>query len=211
MTTIDLIKEGVLLGLLLAVMVGPIMITIIQSCLKGGKVAGFEVGIGIWISDFLILGLVYFGIIKLSEVAFGFSFGSILKYLGALIFMTIGLFVAIRKYKDFRVAETKTSLVEHGKYMLKGFLVNTINPFTFIFWISVVGSRIIPRNLTDSQSYIFLGSILFMIILSDSLKVLLSDWIRTQMKFKYLVYTQRIAGVCLFLFGIYLLFFELPL
>lgn len=203
----QLIQEGVAFGLLLSVMVGPIVITLIQSCMQGGKVAGFEVSAGIWLSDIIILTIAYLGLVSLTEKIGGYSIESWLQYLGGAVFLAVGFVIMIRKYRDMRSEPIHHKWTDHGKFFVKGFLVNTVNPFTFVFWIGVTGSRIIARGLDDRQAWIYLFSILFMIVLTDSIKVLLSDYIRDRINFKALVIVQRIAGGILAAVGLYLLIF----
>jgi len=207
MTDFQLIREGIGFGLVLAVMVGPILITLIQSCLQGGRVAGFEVTAGIWLSDAIIMSLAYYGLVSLQSAVGGFSLESWLQYLGGAIFLMIGLFIALRKYKDFRTEAYQMKALDHGKFFVKGFLVNTLNPFTFIFWFTVAGSQVVARDLSERQAWIYLGTILGVIIITDSLKVLLSHWIRDRVAFSVLVWAQRIAGIILGGVGIYLLLF----
>ncbi len=207
MTDFQLILEGLGFGLLLAVLVGPIVITLIQSCFQGGKVAGFEVTAGIWVSDIIILTASYYGMVSLSQRLGGFSLESWLQYLGGAIFLLVGGYIAIRRYEDFRQKIHISTITDHGKYFAKGFIVNTINPFTFAFWLTVCSSQILGRGLNERQAWVYLLSIFFTIVLTDSMKVLLSDWLRTKIPFKILTIVQRIAGLALAIVGLYLLLF----
>ena len=51
--------EGLVLGMLLAVSLGPIFIALTQTSLEKGIKPGLTVGSGIWVSDFIIVYLVY--------------------------------------------------------------------------------------------------------------------------------------------------------
>ena len=93
----------------------------------------------------------------------------------------------------------------YGLLWVKGFLVNTINPFTVFFWISVIGTMVVKRGLDGQASTLFLGSILCTIVATDTLKILLAERIRTRLRPIHLVFLRRIAGVSLLLFGLILL------
>ena len=57
----QLIWEGVRLGLLLSLLVGPILVGIVQAGVEQGFRAGLSVGFGVWISDVIFISLVYWG------------------------------------------------------------------------------------------------------------------------------------------------------
>jgi len=49
--------EGILFGLTLTILLGPIFIVLIQSSLENGSKAGLIAASGIWISDIIIVVL----------------------------------------------------------------------------------------------------------------------------------------------------------
>jgi len=49
--------EGILYGLVLAAMLGPIFVALTQTAIEKGAKAGLTVGLGIWISDLLIIDI----------------------------------------------------------------------------------------------------------------------------------------------------------
>ena len=55
----SLILEGIMLGCLLAVSLGPIFIALTQTSIEKGVLPGLTVGSGIWISDFIFVYVFY--------------------------------------------------------------------------------------------------------------------------------------------------------
>ena len=120
-----------------------------------------------------------------------------------LIVFGIGAFL-----KKVKIGPEKKyfSAKNYAGFWMKGFLVNTINPFTFIFWLGVISTYVIARKITGTQAFIFLGSILLTIISTDSIKILLAKKIKQKMQSHQLQWFNRVAGIGLFFFGIYLIY-----
>ncbi len=194
------IAEGILGGLSLAILLGPIFIVLVQTALERGARAGLSVGTGIWTSDFLIIGLFYYFLSKIQNVVedpdFIFWFGAI----GGLIMFGFGIYLALQK-TSLDYSKVKINAVRFFGYWTKGFLVNTINPFTFIFWIGFITSFVISRRLDGHDSSLILGSILLTIVITDSLKVILAKMILKKLNEGLLSKVNRIAGVAVAIFG----------
>ena len=65
----NLILDGLLLGLTLAILLGPIFVALTQTGIQRGVRAGLSVGTGIWISDILVIVTAYFFIKEIDEIA----------------------------------------------------------------------------------------------------------------------------------------------
>lgn len=195
------IAEGILGGLSLSILLGPIFIVLVQTALERGARSGLTVGTGIWTSDFLIVGLFYYFLSKIQNVVedpdFIFWFGAI----GGLIMIVFGVYLSLRK-TTLDYAKVKISAVHFLGYWTKGFVVNTINPFTFIFWLGFITSFLITRRLDGFHSSLLLGSILLTIIITDSLKVILAKLIRKKLNEGLLSTINKIAGIAVSIFGL---------
>lgn len=199
------ILEGLLFGLFLSISLGPIFIALTQTAVEKGGRAGMTVGLGVWISDFLIVGLTFFFIKRISSTIESESFQFWLGMAGGIVMILFGL-GSIMKKVDLDLNERKHEYKDYLGFGLKGFLVNTVNPFTFLFWLSTISTYIIGRKINNTEATIFLGSILFMIIFSDSLKVILAKSIRSKLQSKHIEAFSKVAGVGLFCFGLYLIY-----
>jgi len=197
--------EGIALGLMLTIMLGPILIALIQTSLENGGSAGLAVGLGIWLSDLLIIASSYFALNLIGDVVKGGGFRYWLGLIGGLVLIIFGIGAFLKKVK-IGPEKKYFSAKNYAGFWMKGFLVNTINPFTFIFWLGVISTYVIARKITGTQAFIFLGSILLTIITTDSIKILLAKKIKQKMQSHQLQWFNRVAGVGLFLFGIYLIY-----
>lgn len=198
------VAEGVLFGLTLSILLGPIFVVLVQASLEKGAFAGMVAGLGVWISDIIIVisSLLFMRRISpyIQSNGFIFWFGLI----GGIFLIVTGLITAVRKGNiDFRKSRlnAKNILV----LWVRGFLVNTVNPFTFIFWLSVISSLVTGRQLNSLETWLFAGSIMGTIVLTDSLKVFLAKSIRYKINNDKLTILNRVAGVALIIFGFVLM------
>ncbi len=201
----EFIIEGILLGLFLAISMGPIFVTLTQASIEKGALAGLTVGFGVWISDILILGACLLTIGKINQVVNGESFQFWMGLSGALVLFVFGVMLLIKK-PVLSEAKEMLSVKSFATFFTKGFLINTINPFTFIFWLSVLSTYMIGRKTSNQDLSILLFTIMFMIIISDSFKVFLAKLIRNKLEYKHLVIISQSAGVGLIIFAAVMLY-----
>jgi len=198
--------NGILFGLLLTIMAGPIFFALVQAGIERGFRAGFVMGLGIWFSDIIIVLGVYQGVsyfMKAIEMA-GFKLW--MGIAGGVILILIGLFTLLSPPPDMDVPkDIKTSTASYFTLFGKGFLINTINPFTFFFWVSVMTSVVIKEEMGTSSALFFFGGIIGTIMVTDSLKVVLAKFIRKVLKPVHLLWTRKIAGSALIIFGVALM------
>lgn len=196
--------EGVLFGLSLSILLGPIFIALTQSSIEQGHKAGLSVGLGIWISDLIFIIITYLFINKISETVTGDQFKLIMGIIGGLVLIVFGL-LAIFRQPQLGDRGKFSGLRHYFQFFSKGFLVNTINPFTFVFWISVISTYVLGKGTNKTESLLFLGSILMVIIITDSLKVFLANLLRKILKEIHVIWINRIAGISLGIFGVLLI------
>lgn len=198
------ILEGILYGLTLSILLGPIFIALTQSAIDRGYQAGIAVGVGIWFSDFLFITITYQFIQNISQAVNGEAFQLTSGILGGIILIGFGAYSFLKK-PGLSGPQDMKGIKTYFQFFVKGFLVNTVNPFTFVFWISVISTYILARNITPVESFQFLSSILFVIILTDSLKVFLAHILRKFLTNHHILWINRIAGGALAVFGILLI------
>lgn len=200
-----LLLEGIGWGLFLSILVGPIVFALIQTGIEKGFQSGMVVGLGIWISDLLFITLTYYGINYVRKVAevdgFKFWLGSI----GGLVLLVVGIYTYFTRPEIPSQSLIKRSTSSYLKLFLKGFFINTLNPFTVFFWLTITGTVIIERSLDWYGSFLFYSGLLGTIIISDSAKVFLAKSIRPKLNASNLMWVRRIAGVALAVCGVLLM------
>lgn len=208
----SLIIQGVLIGLLLSVLAGPIFFIYIEVASEKGFRAALAVGIGAWLSDLLFILLVTLGVgsfISLIEWE-GFKFWFAL--FGGLMLIVYGIStIYIANGKKTKL-KNKIPISTDKKYIslfLKGFSINTLNPFVALFWLGTMGilTALIDNKIPGlNQKFEFFASIIIVIVITDILKMYLSKKIKLILKSPGALYNlQKIIGIILIILGIVLI------
>jgi threonine/homoserine/homoserine lactone efflux protein len=201
-----LLLDGIKFGLALSLLVGPILFALLQTSIEQGFRAGWMVGLGIWISDLLFVLATYFGIYYVVALTNWSGFELTLGIVGGVILILFGIGALVLKPPTLQGFEKKA--VRFSSYFslwLRGFLINTFNPFTFFFWIGMSAFLFSERNLQPDEARLFYGGLLGTLVLTDSLKVALAKLIRRWLKPVFIFWLRRIVGIALIVFGVVLM------
>lgn len=216
--------QGALLGLSLSFMVGPLLFAIVQASLERGFRAGFALAAGIWTSDLLYIVLVYQGVDALAALTALPDFRIWAGLAGGLVLVFFGLGSLLRQKVPTaddhhttadRVLDALDGQeppgIEHNwmrwgypGYWLRGFLLNTINPFTVFFWLGIASAVIVPNQWTPKETLTFFGGMLFALIVTDTLKAYAAKRVRHFLTPRHTRWVQRGIGLVLLVFGIVL-------
>lgn len=201
-----ILAQGIYWGLLLAILVGPLLVALIQASLEQGTKAGLMVGLGIWVSDLSFILAVYFGFRYIDQWVQWDGFQLSVGAVGAVILLITGIITLITVPPKL---DNENHLLKgtSGSWGLwsKGFLINTVNPFTVIFWITVMNAVILEKNFDGTQSTLFFSGLLGTIIFTDSLKIILAHKIRHRLTARHLWWVRRVAGIALIVFAFLLI------
>ena len=194
---IDAIVKGVLVGLFMAISVGPTLFAVIKYSINYSYRAGLAFVLGVSLSDILFVTVAniaahWLELLKPYEryIAFG----------GGALLIVIGLAGLIRKQKPIR-ADSSTVAVKNSHYakiFVSGFLVNTLNPGALITWL---GAVTLIANTTAWYRVILFGTCLIIILSIDFSKVFLAEKIKRFLTTKRIVYVQKFSSICLSLIG----------
>lgn len=209
----ELFLQGIIAGLGLAILVGPLLFALIQESIERGAVAGLMVALGIWMSDALFITAVYSGAGYLDQVQQWPWFRPSLAIGGSIIlfFVGLGMIWKASPNMDLSAVSDAKEKMTYWSLWLKGFLINTINPFTVFFWIFITNAMV-KEGASSAGLLSFFVGILGTIIFTDSLKVSLAEKIRNKLKPLHIYRMRIISGSVLILFGVSFLirFFLLP-
>ncbi len=202
MQLMDAVIKGLLLGLFLAVSVGPTLFAVIQYSLNHNYKAGLAFVLGVSISDIMYVTVANVASRWLEALnQFKYQIG----IAGAIILMFVGGAGIIKKYKPVRPSSEKT-IISGGHYFriwLSGFIINTINPGVIITWLAAVTAT--ATGSTTTYRIVLFGTCLGLILSIDFLKVFLADVIGRKLTPRRIMYLQKTSAICIFLIGIALL------
>lgn len=189
--------QGVQLGVILFFLVGPLFLLILEETIKSGKRAAFLLAFGLWISECMFALISHFG---LHSVFAGKEIDYRIGFIAAFILIIAGISSIKSRNKIHEVTELK--FVKSSNLFLKGFLVNTFNPFVLLFWLGIATQ--VTYDPKGTKFFYF--GLLATIILGDLVKIFFSDKISQKLKPKHLVYLRALGGALLIIFGLVIIF-----
>ena len=198
--------SGIGFGLTLSIMIGPIFFALIHAAIDRGFRAGTLVGAGVWVSDLSFILLVYYGISYIRAITSLSGFTFYTGMAGSVILLFFGIGTIINAKKSISIDDDQELPVTWFSFWLRGFLINTINPFTVFFWLSVISSVVVKEQPQQHEIWWFLTGIFCTIVSTDLLKIILAKTLRRWMKPKFIRSMRYASGVALLLFGLTLFF-----
>lgn len=206
----SLLYEGVIMGFVLSVMTGPIFFTILQISMDYGKKSGIAFTSGLWISDFLFIYILFNSFHYFEQIMRIPDFEFIVGTIGGMILMAvgIGMFLQGLKINKIKAEDSESLTVSKNSYLghwIKGFLINTINPFTIVFWASIVSTTLGMSQYTWEEVYPFFFGLMSVIVITDIIKVFLSNRIKAFLSDQIISKIRIITGIIVFIFGLVLI------
>lgn len=199
-----MLLEGILLGLTLSLMVGPLLFAIVQAGLAGGFRVGAAMATGVWASDVLFALLAYFGTSALTAFTALPNFRLWAGLLGGLLLISFGLVHLLKPSAPVPTLDLTSPPISLWHYTVRGFLINTVNPFTVFFWIGIGSGVIATHQNGGGVALRFFGGMLCTLALADLLKAWGAKSLRQWLTPQHLRWVQRSIGVLLIAFGVVL-------
>lgn len=197
--------NGILFGLLLTIFIGPVFFALIQTSIEKGFVAGTFMAIGIALSDALYISITYFG---LSQIINPDKVNAGLGVVGGLIMVGFGLASYFKPVSPVEIKKIHLKQ-KYGFFrpIVKGFLLNGINPSVFVFWIGIASMATVNYGYTGVVAIVFFASIIITVFLTDILKSFIAQKLKTILTYKFMSIMNKAVGIGLFLFGLRLFYF----
>ncbi len=198
-----MVSQGIIWGLSLSFLIGPLLFSIVDASLERGFRAGLSVAAGIWISDVLFAVGVHGGIKVLASIAASPDFKFWAGIAGGILLIGFGVTSLItRQTRRVPVLVLIKSPKSYFSYFLRGFLINTINPGTLFFWLSITGAVIIPNGWNSAETWWFFTGMLGTLVIADTLKAYGAKLLRRVLLPAHTRQLQRGIGLLLIIFGV---------
>ncbi len=206
---ISIFFEGVLLGLVIAITLGPAFFTIIQTSIDKGFKYGVIIAIGISLSDITIIILCYLGIYQFID-GFDHKYKLYAGIIASIILIGFGIYTYLKKPDIIKRRSPKIFDKKNSKpykkytYLLKGYFLNIANPFIIIFWLASMSwvSAQAEQGKLLNYIFIFFAGTLITVLGTDLLKSFIANKIKMHLKPRKLLWINRIVGILLVIFGI---------
>jgi threonine/homoserine/homoserine lactone efflux protein len=200
------ILNGLVLGLLISVMIGPVFFILIHISIREGLKSAIAMDIGIVLSDAAAIAVAYFGMAALLENPTNkmyFIIG------GAIVLIIYGIMQFIQKKPREEISGKKTvfKFKKTNPWVLfvKGFIYNLMNPSALIFWITTVGGALTLYEDRPSLVIVQFATTLSVVFGLDVTKAFFAQKLRNIVKPEIIAKANKILGIIFALFGMILL------
>ena len=204
----DELFKGLLFGLLLSFLLGPVFFALMQTSIEKGFKAGLFMAFGVAMSDSLYMFITYTGVSFFSE---NDQVKIILGFTGSVILIVFGLFTFLKPVPTRGRKQPHFTNNNYSRKTIKGFLLNGINPFIFIFWLGVAGMITIELHYSFDQVFLFYVGVVTMVLSMDITKAFLATRIRDLITPRFMKILNRSVGMVLILFGFRLLYYAMEI
>lgn len=197
--------EGTILGLSLAFLFGfgPAFFALIQTGIYRGFLAGALLALGIFLNDLLIVAISLFGATSIMGNVENFT---LIGIIGGALLVLLGI-VTYRKKTEIEDAEDKAGIKAPHPiiYVGKGFLLNAVNPFVWIFWVGIIVGITARFSADASKLVLFFSGTLSIVLLTDIFKTFAASRFKRFATDKFLILINKVAGIAITAFGIFLI------
>ncbi|MFT6866457.1 MAG: threonine/homoserine/homoserine lactone efflux protein [Cyclobacteriaceae bacterium] len=196
--------NGIFLGLIFIFSFGPGFFSLIQTSIQKGFGKAIFMVFGISLSDIFYVSIGLMGLSKLLEAP---NIKFLLAIVGTCVLFIYGIFSWFKKPKIYEVDSDNKIDKNFYKYVIKGFVLSGLNPFTLVFWIGLIGFVAVKYDYTFSQKVYFFSGVLSTILVTDLLKAFLANRLRNVVTTRSILIMNRSVGLILILFAIRIIFF----
>jgi threonine/homoserine/homoserine lactone efflux protein len=198
--------KGLVLGIFLAISVGPVIFAILKQSINNGHKAGYIFVAGISFSDILLVLVCNF-FTSLFNTALNHK--TFIAVAGSIFLVVMGLytlfFKKVKTDEDNNILEKKFRKRDFIAIFIHGFFINILNPGVFLFWFAwtaaiLADSQTTPNPL-EYRAIVF-GTCLLFVLLTDIMKVALAARLRSKLTPAILRTINKLSGLILIGFGI---------
>lgn len=196
----EIIAKGILSGVVLAFLIGPVFFTLLQTSIERGFSSGVFVAIGISLSDSFYILISYFGLTKFSESP---DFRHAMAYAGGFILLLFGLYYLFVKSRKLAQYDPKKIGNASGlRLAAKGFLINGLSPMVLFFWLATVSVATTQFGYNSSEhALMFFASIVATVFTTDVMKAKLADKLRVLVTPRVIRAMNIVLGIVMVIFA----------
>jgi len=199
----EMIYKWFFLGLITAVSFVPIFFSILATSIHKGVYFAISIAVGVLLIDVAIISLSFFSV---GSLLHDDPLKKIIGAVGGILLLGFGVYHLLKPVPQPHTLQIKTH--SHFMYLLytaKGFLINTINPFVFIYWISAVSFVTLEPDYKDADRILFFIAAVSSNFFFDVSKSFLASKVKHLLTHRTMVIVSRIVGVAIILLGVRLL------
>jgi threonine/homoserine/homoserine lactone efflux protein len=196
----EIIVKGIISGIVLALLIGPVFFTLLQTSIERGFLSGVFVAIGISLCDAFYILIAYFGLAQFSQTP---QFRHYMAYGGGVILLIFGLYYLFVKSRKLASYDPKKIKNASGiRLAAKGFLINGLSPMVLFFWLATVSVATTQLGYGSSnKAFVFFASIVCTVFFTDVMKAKLADKLRSLVTPSFIRIMNIILGLVMVVFA----------
>ena len=200
---IQSLVQGIGLGLLLSIAVGPVLFSTIKQSLNNGTSGGMAFVAGVSASDITLVLISNVFTQLFAELK---EYGTQIGLAGCAFLVSMGVyFLFFKKIKINEEGKQVLRNMDRGHFariFASGYIMNVLNPGCILFWITW-STAFIAHGIRER--IIIFTTCLVVVLLLDVSKVLLAGKIRNRLTPHNIHLLNRINGIILIIFGVALI------
>ncbi|MCX6269064.1 MAG: LysE family translocator [Bacteroidetes bacterium] len=198
--------EGIILGLTVAISIGPALFALLQTSIKHGIKVGIFLAAGIFVSDLALVAGFYFGA---SAIVTNPKYHLVLGIIGGVVMSAYGIYTFFKKVTLTEQVEAINEIKVKKKgsfpYFVKGFVLNFANPMLWVFWITSMLAINATYGGNQRSVALFFTGTLSVILMTDILKVVLANKIKMAGNPQVKLWMNRIVGLLFMIIGAFII------
>ena len=217
----SILIKGVLFGILLSFIVGPVFFVLLETSIKKGIRHAIFLDIGVLFSDILYLIASFF---FAQEINTSLNENNYVKYIAGGVFIVMGIVSILKSHSINKNSSTSietldsnpsaTPIVVFRKRTLigliaKGIGLNAINPGVLVYWIAACTYATEELEIGNSNLIYYFGATLTTMFCVDLLKIYFASKLNKRLNNKNLRFISVVVGGALILFGLAICFKEI--
>ena len=201
---------GIICGVLLSLFfsLGPAFFSLIQNSIHHGFRKAVSFAAGVSLSDILIVLLM---LTVLSNIDLNALLHNVyVSIIGGVATGIFGVLTYRSKVKsagsgEGRLKFSSIGVTHRWELMLKGFLLNILNPLIWLYWVSIITFLSAEMDLGIRERYYFFIGMLLAVFGTDVLKCRLSSLLQHWFTARIMNVFNKITGLILIAFSFYLI------
>ncbi len=200
---------GIICGVLLSLFfsLGPAFFSLIQNSIHHGFRKAISFAAGVSLSDVIIVLMM---LTVLSNVDLNALLHNVyVSIIGGAATCIFGVLTYRSKVKsagsgEGRLKFSSIEVTHRWQLMLKGFLLNILNPLIWLYWVSIITFLSAEMDLSVRDRYFFFIGMLLAVFGTDVLKCRLAAMLQHLFTARIMNIFNKITGIILIAFSLYL-------
>lgn len=203
MEIIEPVWKGLITGLMFTLTFGTVFFSLIQTSIKRGHRKSIFIATGVLLSDAFYISIAIFGSTFITNKIEHYD--HIIRVIGFLFLAFLGI-RSILKHEKIKFEENQSSEKKDILYVMKGIMLNSINPMVILAWIGVATYVQTVNLFNFDQILLFFAVVLGMMFTSMFGIIYFAGKLRNILAEKNLHRLNIFSGIIFIIFSLVIIF-----